>query len=431
MAASAPRRWWSKAALCGAVALGSALAADLAVGLARGYDAKAAGERLAALEHPLETLVNATNEGEQRKRGPAGPPPDAHVLQPYTGFDLYGGLTAFRIDYERYRALAAGAPKRSFDVMILGGSVAIGFAHVDNGGGRLAKALDGQPELGGRTLRALAYARPGFRQPQQLCQLAWLLSAGFKPDLVLNLDGFNEVALSSVNAAHEAFPLYPSWAHYAHLLSNPLGRPRAVEQLVEIARWDELCKARAHSALAFGLQHSALLGPWALGRSEYARARASELQGEFEAGLAAGGPDAAAVGIGFQGTREQAVEAGVRCWLESSRSLRALCAGRGIRYVHALQPTLHDAGSKPVTEQERSTGTIDPDWLVGVQQGYPLLRAACAELRAEGEICVDLTQAFAEVHETLYVDSCHMNAQGNWIMADALAPVILAALRAP
>ena len=41
-----------------------------------------------------------------------------------------------------------------------------------------------------------------------------------------------------------------------------------------------------------------------------------------------------------------------------------------------LQPTLHDAGSKPATPGELAIGIIDTAWMEGVRLGYPRLREA-------------------------------------------------------
>jgi hypothetical protein len=61
-----------------------------------------------------------------------------------------------------------------------------------------------------------------------------------------------------------------------------------------------------------------------------------------------------------------------------------------------------------------------------VRRGYPFLRAAGAELRAEGVAFHDLTQVFAGVGEPLYVDDCcHVATEGTAILADAVAQAIL------
>jgi hypothetical protein len=60
-----------------------------------------------------------------------------------------------------------------------------------------------------------------------------------------------------------------------------------------------------------------------------------------------------------------------------------------------------------------------------VQTGYPMLRRAGRELQAEGVRFVDLTEAFAEHPESLYIDACcHVSEHGNTILADLIFDTI-------
>ncbi|MGV2341075.1 MAG UNVERIFIED_CONTAM: hypothetical protein LVR18_46165 [Planctomycetaceae bacterium] len=54
-------------------------------------------------------------------------------------------------------------------------------------------------------------ALPGYKQPQQLMALNYVLSLGGEFDAVLNIDGFNDGALSILeNAQPKASIAYPS-----------------------------------------------------------------------------------------------------------------------------------------------------------------------------------------------------------------------------
>src|SRR5690606_30828242 len=101
-------------------------------------------------------------------------------------------------------------------------------------------------------------------------------------------------------------------------------------------------------------------------------------------------------------------------------SLAAICADRDIPYIHVLQPTLHDAGSKPLTAGEVATGAAVRHWREGTRAGYPLLRAAGEELAARGVHFYDASRIFADVEETLYYDACHFNERGSSLLVDAL-----------
>jgi hypothetical protein len=93
-----------------------------------------------------------------------------------------------------------------------------------------------------------------------------------------------------------------------------------------------------------------------------------------------------------------------------------------------LQPTLHDTGSKPLTEEERANGKASQSWVWAASEGYPLLRSRGESLRAAGVHFVDASQVFAGVETTLYHDACHFRLEGNVILCEFIAPEILAAL---
>ena len=104
-----------------------------------------------------------------------------------------------------------------------------------------------------------------------------------------------------------------------------------------------------------------------------------------------------------------------------------VCSARGIRYVHALQPTLHDRGSKPVTEREFKLGIGEEGYDESVVNGYPMLREGLLRLAGIGVETLDLSFAFASVEESLYKDSCHFVTQGKRIIGELIADQVLAA----
>ena len=114
-------------------------------------------------------------------------------------------------------------------------------------------------------------------------------------------------------------------------------------------------------------------------------------------------------------------------WFESSRSLHALCSSRGIRYIHVLQPALHDEGSKIVSPGEseilRERGSQE-----SVREGYPLLRELGEELERLGIDFWDATGVFEGRSETLYQDSVHFTGSGQRVFSDALAARLLQSL---
>jgi hypothetical protein len=123
----------------------------------------------------------------------------------------------------------------------------------------------------------------------------------------------------------------------------------------------------------------------------------------------------------------------VDVWRRSSLQMQAICEAEGIRYLHVLQPNQYDPGSKPLTSTEEKEA-FDPEgpYRPVVEQGYPLLREAGRELAAAGVAFHDLSFAFQDVDETLYVDSCcHFNGEGNRVLAEAIGAAARVAFPAP
>jgi hypothetical protein len=59
-------------------------------------------------------------------------------------------------------------------------------------------------------VKVLNFAHAAFKQPQQLTRVAYLFAFGYRPDVVIELDGFNETALAFENGRTLTHPLYPS-----------------------------------------------------------------------------------------------------------------------------------------------------------------------------------------------------------------------------
>jgi hypothetical protein len=110
-----------------------------------------------------------------------------------------------------------------------------------------------------------------------------------------------------------------------------------------------------------------------------------------------------------------------------------LCLANGIEFHHFLQPNQYLEGSKPIGPKEARVAILPQHpYAEAVRRGYPFLRAAGAELRAEGVSFHDLTQVFADVSDPLYVDDCcHVGAEGSAIVGDAIAEALLAAREGP
>lgn len=356
--------------------------------------------------------------------GEPAPLPDdypEHLLHAYVGFDTGGSDDLCAAELALFAEPEAA---ERIDVLVLGGSVAAGFGKDCNR--QLKRGLEDAPQWRGREVRVFNAGRGGFRQPQLLHLFEYLYAIGYRPDIVIEIDGFNEVALGLANARAGVHPVMPSISHWTHLASDaPLG-PRALDAIAAVRNEQHAAQRVFERAETLGLFHSVVGARIVQARLDASYARFAAASEAFAASREVQGQRSYLVGPAFAGGDAAALDAAVEIWFQSSVALSAVCKEFGARYLQVLQPTLHDAGSKPLTENERKKGAEPLVWAEGARLGYPKLRARGAELAQHGVEFLDLSQAFAAVTDELYYDVCHFAPAGNRM----LAVPILAALEA-
>ncbi len=359
------------------------------------------------------------------QEGEAQPPVDPHAqvtLHPYLGYDLDFGCNFLDEEYERLRS---GASKGEFQILIVGGSVAALFGQYEKRANTMCDRLRADPRFAGRTIRVLNFGRGAYKEPQQVNSVAYLFALGFKPDVVVAIDGFNEVALASENSHANWNPLYPSATQWTHLATWGSSDQSAVDRVSAIRSAQRSLEAWAESVIRWRLDRVCVLGELVLHRIYALQHRIAAESNEYtkhglgqEDGLRKRGPK-------FEGGPEAAVKASVECWKSCSRSLTDMCRARGIPCVQFLQPTALDAGSKPLTQREKGYTTPGTPWAIGVEVGYPLLRAASTELRDLGVEFVDASLLFQSSTQDIYYDPCHYEDAGNALLAARVAEELL------
>src|SRR6185436_13391576 len=94
----------------------------------------------------------------------------------------------------------------------------------------------------GKEIVPLCFSHEGYKQPQQLLVLAYFLSIGQPLDLVVNIDGFNEVALSSLNDQHVLDISMPSVMHLdplINLINQSTLTPEKLQSLAAIGTYQQ------------------------------------------------------------------------------------------------------------------------------------------------------------------------------------------------
>jgi len=264
----------------------------------------------------------------------------------------------------------------------------------------------------------------GYKQPQQLMIVNYLLTLGAEFDLLINIDGFCEMALPvSENLPRGVFPAFPrSWDVRVRSLPSRAFLERAGKIVF-------LRKARAQAA-AFALRKPFRYSPsvqlaWkvlnALLEKAILRENRLLLRDPPDAGnYTATGPKRT------YATESELYRELCSIWKRSSLLIQGICRENGIAYFHFLQPNQYLPGSKTFTAEERKIA-YDPDkcYREGVEKGYPYLIRAGSELLRGGVNFHDLTQLFSETSAAAYKDDCcHYNETGCEIFSAAVGRAI-------
>jgi hypothetical protein len=374
---------------------------------------------------------------DEGKSEPKQPPRLEVEIHPYTGFintpranDVVKRRYGHPVNGFGFIDSASPLRKLSADTLVIGvmgGSVAYWFSLL--GEHPFMAELQRAPALKGKRVVLVRMAVPGFKQPQQLMALNWVLSLGGQFDVILNIDGFNEATLPVGECRPRGvFPFFPrAWDHLIQQTPDISVLLMAGEMMYLRNQQRDLAQAFAHPIVQYSVTLQFI---WSLrNRSQQHdidenTLALTKLRTAKELPFAVRGPELENLdGDGIYDTIAQQ-------WARSSIQMRSLCHAYGIRYLHFLQPNQYDPDAKPIGSKERAVAIhADPNYpyRIGVEKGYPKLSAKADELRANGVVFHDLRRVFAVVEEQLYVDTCcHFNHRGNTILAKRIAAAVLA-----
>ena len=313
-----------------------------------------------------------------------------------------------------------------FVVGLFGGSVGVWFCQL--GAPRLVEQLQRHPSLRAREIVPLCFSHEGYKQPQEALVLAYFLSIGQPFDLVINIDGFNDVALGSLNNSRGLDISMPSVQHIdplINLVNASSLTPEKLETLAAIFRDRQRLAAllQAIRANRIAAVHFVLDWYYARVRNRYVQAlgRYSNLPSNPQPNSLIQVTPAVTPRDGDALFEDIAAE-----WARSSLLMHHLLASRGVRYVHILQPNQYFGGRR-FSPQEAATALGDASpYKASVSQGYPALSAA-AQSTLRGTVhFVDATTVFDRESAPMYVDNCcHYTVAGNRVLADAIAAAIV------
>ena len=269
-------------------------------------------------------------------------------------------------------------------------------------------------------------AAGAMQQPQQKDIASHLLAMGGSFDILVNLDGLNEMVSSEVHFRQGIFPFFPRlWDDLSHWTAVEI----ALIGQIRLLR-AEVAALRQAGGPSSPLRYSAAAG--LLNRYRAQRLETRIFQLNYELTTAASGHSLESRGPAgnFRNAAEVRQEA-VRVWYRSSAIISLLADGAGSEYYHFLQPNQYLPDTKPLSAEELAFYVLpDSAENANYAQAYPLLAEFGAKLQQQGINYFDLTRIFSNHPETLYNDHCcHLNARGYELLAAAMvqrmAPALL------
>jgi hypothetical protein len=358
--------------------------------------------------------------------------------RPGTPFDIPaalrdGGAVPARLTTNNFGFVSADdypVGKTSEDQIILGifgGSVAGWFCHV--GAPRLVEQLRAAAYFKEREIVPLCFAHEGYKQPQQALVLAYFLSMGQTYDLVVNLDGFNDVALASLNSERGLDISMPSVQHLDPLIALVNRSALTPDKLESLAAIFRDRRRLVDVKEGIGANRSAavhLILDWYHGRVS---ARYSRELGRFS-NLPANPPE----NVLIQATPATKArdDAGpfsdvAALWTGASLLMDQMVEARGGAYFHFLQPNQYFTTRRFEPAEASVALNAASPYKTFVEEGYPALAEATPRLTDAGVAFFDATRVFDRLTSPAYMDDCcHYTLQGNQALADFIASSILA-----
>ena len=311
---------------------------------------------------------------------------------------------------------------RQFVIGIFGGSVGAYFCRL--GAPRLEQTLRRNDAFRDRELVTLCFSHEGYKQPQQLLVLNYFLSIGQPFDLVINIDGFNEVALGRINDRFGWDVSMPSHEHLDALINvvnQATLTPSKLESLARIVHdrrtlndIAERSNRTRFASVEFGLRHY----------YNFLRRRYEQERVRFD-GLPSNPPANSPIHVtpSVRPRSGSAVYEDIAAnWRNASMLMQQLLAARSIAYLHVLQPNQYYS-TRTFTAAEKTIAFNEGSpFKEGAARGYPFL-----EKRLEPG-ALNAVHLFDAVRDPVYVDDCcHYTTTGNRLLADFVARAVVAA----
>lgn len=321
----------------------------------------------------------------------------------------------------RYDYPFARTNDRQFVIGVFGGSVGAFFCRI--AATRLEEDLRQSAFFRNKELVTLCFSHEGYKQPQQLLVLSYFLSIGQPFDMVINIDGFNEVALGAINDRFGWDVSMPSHEHLdplINLVNQTTLTPAKLDSLYRITHDKEVLNDIADrgnrtrlASVEFVLRHY----------YGYVQRRYQQELVNFDK-LPSSPPSSSLVHVTpkVSARSGDAVFADIAAnWQASSVEMQQLLASRNVPYLHVLQPNQYYSTRAFSDEEKKVAFNEASPFKAGAQRGYPHLEKL---LEPRG---LNAVHVFDKERAPVYIDDCcHYTVTGNRLLADAIARAVLA-----
>ena len=313
-----------------------------------------------------------------------------------------------------------------FLVGVFGGSVGVWFCQI--GAPRLVDALKRHAFFRDKDIVPLCFAHEGYKQPQEAVVLAYFLSLGQPFDLVVNIDGFNDVALGSLNSERGLDFSMPSVQHLEpliNLVNQSALTPEKLETLAAIFRDRRLLldladriRVNRLASINFVLDryYAAVLDRYVNGLGRFSTLPSNPTDNAF-----------VQVAPPLHGRPAASLHADIAAaWKDASILMRDMLAERNALYFHFLQPNQYFSTRRfSAAEAAVALNEASP-FKKSVEAGYGAIVEAGAALREKNVRFFDATRVFDREPAHVYMDDCcHYTQAGNYVLADFIAASIL------
>lgn len=387
-----------------------------------------------------DRVAQSLDQKPKKKRGGYS----TEILHPYLGYvidfhdDRCPGIGFCDDRMRTYQAMRDGGPfvPKTADraiVVVTGGSFAYGVSN-SSSDGKLEQALARLPQLAGKDIVIYTLAAGGYKQPQQLLAIQYYLSIGAQFDMVINIDGFNEVVLPAVeNIPHGTHPTYPRIWHERIYRGSEDRRSKIFRG--RVAYFEEQRAVLADKTNNSIFRRSALKNMIWRFKEQSLQKKISQSEQTYitnPQNIKRVASALATTGAQFEHVKSELIFTDLASlWRRSSEQIHATLKAQEIAYYHFLQPNQYVENTKPMNLEEREIAFLEGQgyehpFAHSAKQGYPYLIKQGEQLKASDVSFKDLTPVFKQHKAILYVDACcHLNETGYDLIIDEMVDTIL------